>query len=390
MRSLLWIVITIIVYGSLYPFNFVWPDFSQIAWLDWGISIAHKTTNGDVLSNFLTFIPLGYFAFFYAPLEKTPIRRRAIVILFLGFAFAYLLQMAQFFLPSRVPTVGDAMVNLWGILIGIIVAIIVQQQMQLNPRLNREWHSQYVVPIILVMFWFLYQLFPFFPDWSMISFIDSIAAIANSPYLIWYQCFAQSVFWYCFLTLIKDNPWRRLNYLNTLGLVFVVVLLKLLIAHNDVDFTFIISALIGGVLAFKVPDSKQLVVIVALTAIALVVKNLFPWHQKMFVSNFNWTPLGSYLSGSMWVNTYNFLERLFTFGCLAHFAQAYWGDKIKAILIGLAIVSGIEICQLFISVGQADVTEPILFLVIAYAFSQLAKPEFLPSSKVGDADDAVA
>lgn len=376
MHSLLWIIIAIIIYGSLFPFNFFWVDITEIMWLDWGVNLGQRTTNGDILSNFLTFVPLGYVAFFCMPDNTKVSIKRPVIILIIGFLFAYFLQVAQFFLPSRVPTVADALINFWGIFTGVVVAVGIQQLLIKNPKLEHEWPRQYSVPFFLTGCWLLYHLFPFFPEFSINNIALSLSPVWSAPYFVLLEWVFQSIFWWCFFDLLQRNPWTSVGYPMAIGLLISLMSIEVIIANNTIDLTLILAAMTGMLLAFEVSLNQKRLILLVLVMLAIFLRGIQPWYYKELPADisFNWMPFKRYLSGSMWENTQLFLEKLFTFGCLIFYAQEYFVKKLNALLVTLGVIVVMLLAFNIMAIGVTDITDPILLLVIAYAYSQLSKP----------------
>lgn len=376
MRSLLAIVIIIIIYGSLYPFNFVWVDFSSIAWLDWGLNIQQRTTNGDILSNFLTFLPLGYLA--YASFESRDISlTKVVAILVVAFVFAYLLQIAQFYLPSRVPTVGDALVNWLGTLSGILLAISVQSWLKRNPQVALQWPQQVSVPLLMVGCWLLYQFFPFALEFTGQSLQHSVAPLWQSIRFTMHDYVFLSVMWYCFLLFATSNQWFQINLKNASILIAIIFGLKIIIAHNQIDLSNFVAALTAIILFVQIKSPNWNKPLMTMIVVGISVNELFPLIVKLNTHTVNWIPFSFNLSGSMWVNTQVFLEKIFAYGCLIFCAKQVLLRFSSAIFFSMGIVALIEISQIWISFGVGDITDILMIAIIGYTFRQFSQAKFI-------------
>lgn len=378
MLSILWMVIIIIVYGSLFPFNFQWVEVSQVQWLDWGSQVKHRTTNGDILSNFLTFVPLGYFGVAGPRFlgEKTSIK--AMLVCIIGGVFAFVLQLAQFFLPSRVPTSGDALVNFLGIGTGVGIALFIQYWLKRNPQQALKWPSDFAVPLAMLTTWVLYQLFPYIPSFNLQDLLKGIQGLWQTPLLVWQEWLFLTVMWYWFLVFINHHNLPQSISRNAHWIIVSVVLGKVLIAHNSIDLTFLIS-IISGQIAFarfklvywKIPSLVILTLVV-------VLREMLPLDQQAESSHFNWIPFNYYLSGSMWVNTHVVLEKLFVYGCLIYGFNEYFTkrspvSKFHGPYIACGIILLIEVLQLVTRYHSADATDVIIVGIIGYTFYQLKR-----------------
>ena len=379
MRSLLWIVIIIIVYGSLFPFTFVWQDPSQIAWLDWGIELRQRTTNGDVLSNFLTFVPLGYFAYSCESSSSRNLYWKIAKVLMWTGLFAYVLQITQFFIPSRVPTVGDAFINLWGVMFGIFIAVSVQFWLKRNPQVAIDWQSELSVPLILCGCWILYQLFPFMPRFEIANFLASIAPIWQGDFFIWHEWIFLSVMWLSFFKLLEKLQWFSSSPLSQALTLSGLFLIKILVNYNEITLTSLLSA-VSGLVAFQLLSAK----ITARTwsiliCAAIFFREIFPFDtiSGSTETKFNWVPFSYYLSGSMWVNTHSFLEKIFSYGSLIFVMTSWLHERVKTLAYCVGFILIIELLQLGVSYRAADVTDLLMVLIIGYTFRQFSQTKIV-------------
>lgn len=376
MRSLLGIVIVIIVYGSLYPFNFVWTDFSTIEWIDWGSRLQQRTTNGDILSNFLTFLPLGYFA--YASFSRGSFSLAYVfTLLICAFLFAYSLQIAQFFLPSRIPTVGDAIVNLFGAAAGIFLAVNVQSWLKRNPQLALEWPQQTSVPLLMAGCWLLFQFFPFALEFTGQSMQQSVAPLWQSIRFTLHDYVFLSVMWYCFLLFATRNHWFEINLRTAAVLVAVIFGLKILIAHNQIDLSNFIAVITAVILFSQMRKHHWNRPLLTMIVVAIIVNELSPLVVKYDAHNINWIPFSFNLSGSMWVNTQVFLEKVFAYGCLIFAAKQTLIRFHKAILFAMGVIAAVELSQIWISFGVGDVTDILMVGIIGYTFRQFGQTKMV-------------
>jgi len=119
---LAWVYVTLIVYASLYPFDgwriqgiapwaFLWAPFPQY----WTIF--------DVISNVLGYAPLGFF--FTLAFRRTRPRLPALTVATLmATALSSVMESLQFFLPLRVPSNVDWLLNVAGAWLGGATAVV--------------------------------------------------------------------------------------------------------------------------------------------------------------------------------------------------------------------------------------------------------------------------
>src|SRR5687767_10293861 len=114
---LLFGVVALIAYGSLYPFNFK-PDavkggvFAALGELSWA-----RAGRGDRISNVLLYVPFGFCLFLWL---NTRCRRIPALLLatLIGASFSLAIEVAQVYVSARVPSLTDLSLNALGTAIG--------------------------------------------------------------------------------------------------------------------------------------------------------------------------------------------------------------------------------------------------------------------------------
>ncbi|HET9448683.1 MAG TPA: VanZ family protein, partial [Steroidobacteraceae bacterium] len=119
---LLLVVLALIVYGSLYPFNFK-PDaveggvLEALRQLSWA-----RAGRGDRISNVLLYLPLGFCLFLWLAQRW----RRApsmIIATVLGTLLSLSIEIAQVYISARVPSLTDVTLNALGTLLGVTAGL---------------------------------------------------------------------------------------------------------------------------------------------------------------------------------------------------------------------------------------------------------------------------
>ena len=160
-RPLSWIYAVLIVYASLYPFE-GWRDQGIAPWAYLTTPLPKYWTQFDVVSNVLGYAPLG----FLIALARLRLRLRlsavAVAVVLAGL-LSLGLETLQSFLPMRVPSNLDALLNVLGALLGAVLARVLLAMGWLE-RWSR-FRSQWFVPqssgaLALMATWPLALLFP--------------------------------------------------------------------------------------------------------------------------------------------------------------------------------------------------------------------------------------
>ena len=114
---LLLVVLALIVYGSLYPFNFkadaieggVLEAFRQLSWA--------RAGRGDRIANVLLYLPLGFCLFLWLGLRWHRIPS-ILAATALGSLLSLSIEIAQVYISTRVPSLNDLTLNAVGTLVG--------------------------------------------------------------------------------------------------------------------------------------------------------------------------------------------------------------------------------------------------------------------------------
>jgi glycopeptide antibiotics resistance protein len=119
MKSIFVIIALLIVYGSLYPFNFTKTAVTAgaiEALFNFDIT---KTALTDLIANIVLYIPFGIFV--RAAFPKNDSAGQLLLFAIITFLFAYSIQALQLFTEDRLPWGGDAIWNMIGYVIGISI-----------------------------------------------------------------------------------------------------------------------------------------------------------------------------------------------------------------------------------------------------------------------------
>ena len=123
---LAWLYAGLIVYASLSPFT-GWTIPPQLRYLGLGtMPWPHWWTAFDVISNLLGYMPLGALVFGAMVRSGRHAGLSAVAATATGCLLSFLMESLQNYLPQRVPSSMDWVLNAAGTLIGVWVALVVQ------------------------------------------------------------------------------------------------------------------------------------------------------------------------------------------------------------------------------------------------------------------------
>lgn len=366
MKRVFFIVGLLIIYGSLYPFDFrpapsgIWRELLG-TW--WGF-----TGRGDALSNILLFVPFGYFG------VQAYGRKAWLIIAALVLAVG--VQVLQVYLPSRDPNLQDALWNMLGMAVGVSVAWLPLHKWV---GLGKSGHRDANAALLLIGSWLAYRLMPFVPSLDWQQFKNSLKPLLLEPQFSYVGVLHDAVAWavvaYLWTLLFR----QRQAGLWLLLLVGGVFMLEVVIVKNSVSLSNVLGALLGMGLwwLWLGRGHSGRVVLALLLMLSLLLSGLAPFQWRAGPGDFYWMPFHGFLGGSMLINISVVFEKGFFYGALILLLQQESGRFRFALVTALLLTVFIEIGQLYVYGHTAEITDPILVLLIAMALKAVSS-ELLP------------
>lgn len=352
MKLLLLLVCILIVYGSLYPFDFhAMPPGEWTAFLRSWNQLTHR---GDVLGNVVLFLPFGYLG---AQLYGRKARLLSSALLLGGG-----LQVAQMYLPSRDANLSDLIWNLLGTLIGVGIGRVFHFQIERwgagMARKSYLW--------LLMGAWLAYRLMPFVPGLGWQQIKHSLKPLLLQPTLSWINVLHDAVAWAVFACLWYTAHESRHRLRNLLILVMGVLTLEVIIVNNTLSASNVLGASLGLVIwLLWLRHWRNRMSFLSLSMVLmLVVIGLAPFELRVTPVAFHWLPFYGFLGGSMLVNVAVLFEKTFLFGALLWLSQQEGSSPRFATLFALSIIGLIEVGQVFVTGHTPEITDVLLVLVL--------------------------
>ncbi len=371
---LIWIIVIVLIgYGSLYPFNF---DLSRqlpqdlLAWLgNW----EQRTIRSDLIANILLFIPFGFIGALNIQQDnrKYPILS-ALCLILIGVGYALLLQLLQFFLPSRVPHAADALVNSIGILLGISMAAYTNSQ-RVRRLIPQQFQFQLTPALLVLILWLGWAFFPYIPVFEAKQIGIGIETVYQSGWQ-WQLWLTFLLFWLIFYFSFGRVMGRNYHSGILLALAIFIMVIKLSMFHSQLGWSEITAVPLALVIYRGLSEKIQLWLI-SLGALTLLVwQALVPWQwlgAEQVPNAIQWVPFKDFLGGSTWYHLSNLLEYSLLLSCLGY-GIARWLKSFRlSIAIMLIIALIISSLQLFIVGKTPDVTNLIMVLILGFLFERI-------------------
>jgi VanZ family protein len=360
--GIFFVLIILICYGSLYPFDFGYSrsyfDRADGFLTDWRVI----TRLGDMLGNFALFVPFGAVGML-ALVPGRSAAARFILLSLIGFFVAVGVQVLQLYLPSRDPALGDVVWNFCGWTLG---SLLVWPARVRSGLLRQSATSIEVVPLGLVLCWVMAELAPFVPSIDLQAYKDSLRALLDGPGLFSVAFLRTYVSWLV-LPYMATRLWpEHAGGLWLAAAALGTALAKIVIVQNSLSTAYILALILAlASWHFVLRNHPQrILVLVAGLILLLTASALEPFNVMSQAQSFSWVPFSGALSGSMLLNLKAVAGKVFLLGSLLYFLHA--GGVRRRVAVGLLfiMVTVLEVAQMWVGDHTSEVTEPLMVLFL--------------------------
>ena len=373
---LLAVLALLILYGSLYPFEFSEPAAGALlrVFTEWHL----LGSRGDMLGNVALFVPWGLAGMVILAPRAGP-WRAAVITALTGFVLALGCQIAQVWIPARDASLADVFWNMAGLVAGLL----------LGPWALKHWHGSARRPATssgaawLLCAWLLAYWLPLIPSIDFQLLKDNLKLALNARAFEFTDVLSgisMALMSGCLLSRLVSVR-RSAIYLPALLALAAVGKLFIQGAHIEIGVAlgFVVGAVLWGFSSWVSGPRRTLSVALVLIAV-YTVHALSPLEIRSAPAAFGWSPLAALLQGSMLANAQTLADELLVFTSFLFLVHASGGKPVSASL-GLAVwVLVLEYAQTFIETRTGEITAPLLVLLVgqAFRFADRQLPAALP------------
>jgi VanZ family protein len=371
-----WGIAVVITYGSVYPFDFQAQQLDAQTLQVFLDSCCNRPGRGDVLGNIVLFVPFGFLGVVAAG-ERSSLSRRVWSTSIVGVAFAFALQVAQIYLPSRDENLQDVFWNLLGLLAGAQTGIFAHKHFLRSTGFARELK---LIPSLLIGSWLIYRLIPFVPSIDLQMIKDSLKPLLLYPEFDALAIAANTAGWLVigsFLQSVRRDAGLD-RYLP--AIIAVVFGLEVLIVHNEVNA----SNVAGAVLAvgfwwslLRNVRGRTGLLFVLLCAV-VIADGLAPFTLRAYPASFAWLPFRGLLGGSMYLNVQAICYKVFVYGSLVYLLWETRIGRWAGVVIATAVVAFVEFEQIYVVDHTPEITDPLLVVLAAMTMLSLSSYDRRP------------
>jgi VanZ family protein len=364
------IMMAVILYGSLYPFEFRIPP-NGIGPLPTFLRTWHEPPGrGDVLANILLYMPLGFFV-------RLGFRRgvHLDVALFLsvlaGSLLSLSIELTQYYDATRITAVSDWYSNTLGTVLGAIAARAVGTGFRV-PLVGEV--SGRPIPTLLILAWLSYRMYPYVPTIDLHKYWDALKPIVLTPSLSAYDLFRQTAIWLTLYALIEAIVGHRRSALLAWPFAIAVLCAKVLI----ISLGLRMAELAGASLAFvvwcvllMVPVRPRAGIAVLVLSAYVAAQRLEPFEFQAIAHPFGWIPFQGFMHGSVQVDTLVFLEKFFLYGSMLYLLGTALGRRVPATVLVASLLFATSWAEIYLPFRSAEITDGLMALMLAVIFALL-------------------
>jgi VanZ family protein len=356
------VVAAVIVYGSLYPFDFRFHGSPADAvtallasWRGW-------TSRGDIISNILLYIPFGLFAVnalsVGSRIARTALATIAGLVLCLG------VELTQFYQASRSSVMSDVYCNTAGAFIGAIAGTFFHAQARLPLVKHVAAHP---VPAILLAAYAGDRLFPYVPAIDLHKYWDALKPLVFNPVVTPGALLHHAAAWLTIAVLVEALFGVDRRKLIFMMLVPAVLFMRILIVGTILSPAEVGGAALAVLLWLAVlshlPFRAGAVALLLIGSI--VMQSLAPFHFLPVQRPFGWIPFLSFMQGSIEVNVRSMFEKVFTYGSLLWLLVRSGLSLGTATTFSAAMVLALRYAQTYLPGRSAEITDCLIVLILA-------------------------
>lgn len=371
-------MLAVVIYGSLYPFDFAWETLSP-ARFEWRILPAGLP---DRAANVLLFLPYGAACLVLRRGQLAMLETAALLLL--GFAVAVLLQYLQIWLPSRTPSLDDILMNGVGLVAGLAGAVMAVALA--GGRRGAPPVADGAALIVLLLF-AAYQLAPFAITldvglvWQNVKELRAVAERPVEPASLARNVLYGLTFVAAFRMALGPARPPALTIALAPIVWFGLMAARLLIIGNGVGPAQVLGSGIGVVLGLVLLATPRLALgLVALGFAGLIAQSgLTPAVPRDVPVALSLSPLSGFLNSEIGRAIQSFAFKGFAYGALG---WALLRAGVPLAVAGVAVAAGlggIELFQTRFAAGTPEITDPLLgVLLLAVLAAQPTAAAQLP------------
>jgi VanZ family protein len=316
----------------------------------------------DAAINIAIYIPLGMTAYL-------ALGRRWGLPLLSGLGLSASMETIQIWTPDRDPSVLDLATNVLGTFIGVVAGWRFQRLIAPLEKSLEQTRAVDRSALSLVFTGLAWLLFPFFPLTGMYRPHQKLTIFLASPPFAPVPLISTSILWFCGGYLLREAGIRRTRMWLALSLLFLPA--QFFIVDRQPLPAEMLGAVLGCIAFAFAPKDKRPAA--ALFMGMLVVTGLVPFLFGFFSNPFSWVPFGGLLADAWQHGVLILLTKCLNYGIAVWLLWRCGMRLIVSTGVVAALLLAVEIAQIHLSGRTAEITDPLLALLIGFGFASLER-----------------
>ncbi len=325
-------------------------------------------------------MPLGVFGFL-AFRQNLSATFAVLVAIAIGLALSSSIEMIQLFDDSRECSALDVVCNVTGTIIGVSLGIFYQRR--LRQDIYRTETASFLHPdgaVLLAYAWLAYQVFPLFPSLSRTRLTQKLHVLFGAGSLSALDTFTYFVEWLVLAQLLAAVVGREKTR-KWFALLLLVLPSRLFIAGRTFTWSELLGATLVCICSYFLSAFRwRLGLSAVLLILVLILRGLAPYHWSRVANPFSWIPFSGFLEANREFSMPTFLRKCFWYGSAVWLLRAL-GWRLAAAALAVAMLLGaIEVVQIHLPGRVAEITDPLLALILAATLGLLERRHYQNSS----------
>jgi VanZ family protein len=375
-------VIASIVYGSLYPWEY---HSTQLAasplWVlihSWPTGIDRFLIR-DIAVNLLIYMPVGVFGFLALRQNFRTAFAVTVTVLF-ALVLSSSIEMIQLFDDARDCSGFDVVCNVSGTILGVALGYVYQHW--LKGFVVRAESAKLLHPsgaMLLFYTWLAYQAFPLFPVLSRTRLAEKFRDLFTGVSVPPLETFTYFVEWLVVAQLLKSVLGAERTR-RWFPLLLLVLPAKLLIAGRTVTWSELAGAVLAYICSYLLGGyARRATLVAGLIVLLVILRGLAPYHWSSITIPFSWIPFSGFLAADREFGMLIFLRKCYWYGSAIWLLRAAGWRLAPAAVVVALLLGAIEAIQIHLPGRVAEITDPLLALIMASILGLVDRSQGLPN-----------
>ena len=371
-RRILAIVVALILYGSLYPWEFHARNYGHNPlWIllhAWPSTVINRYFLWDVGINITLYVPLGIFGYL-AVSARASRMARVVAPVALALALSASIEMLQLFDDSRMCSLSDVASNVTGAAAGMAVGAL--YRVKLQRFLAAPGTASLLRPsgaLLLLSCWLGYQLFPLFPVWGRTNVIHRLAALRADSAVSPVDTLVVFAEWLAVACLL-DSLRKTIGKTTPTGLLALLLLLvpaRLIIASRTLVWPDIVGAAAAYAVWLCLPRVWVRRAAPFLLTGALILGELSPFRFAAghVTRAFTWVPFRGFFQAVWQDGMVLLFRKSFWYGSVLWLWRASGCSLVWATAVTAAALFLLERAQVYLPGRTPEITDAVLAVLM--------------------------